>query len=135
MKPIVTCAFFVAVLALALAILGVRVSAAADPQVRSGVDRLCVIDCGDGSGSDESRWTPGANVGRPVAFPDHCYLIHNAQEWFLWDTGVADAVAQLPNHEVVYHEWGPGTGPIWRKPITLAVQLEEIHVRPSTAAK
>jgi glyoxylase-like metal-dependent hydrolase (beta-lactamase superfamily II) len=44
---------------------------------------------------------------------------------------VADAVARLPNHELILHEWGPGTGPIWRKPITLAAQLEEIHVKPS----
>jgi len=51
--------------------------------------------------------------------------------WFLWDTGIDDAVARLPNHERVFHEWGQGTGPIWRKPITLAAQLEEIHVKPS----
>jgi N-acyl homoserine lactone hydrolase len=25
----------------------------------------------------------------------------------------------------------PALGPIWRKPITLAAQLEEIHVKPS----
>jgi N-acyl homoserine lactone hydrolase len=37
----------------------------------------------------------------------------------------------LPNHELVLHEWGPGTGPIWRKPITLAAQLEAIQVKPS----
>ena len=90
-----------------------------------------MIDCGDGSGPDESRWTPGVNVGTPVGFPRHCYLIHHTEGWVLWDTGIDDAVAQLPNHEEVFHEWGPGTGPIWRKPITLAAQLEEIHVKPS----
>ena len=31
----------------------------------------------------------------------------------------------------MFHEWGQGTGPIWRKPITLAAQLEEIQVKPS----
>ena len=123
--------FLVALLALATAIPGTRISAAPNPEGKSGVDRLYVIDCGDGSGPDESRWTPGANVGTPVDFPGHCYLIHHTQGWFLWDTGIDDAVAQLPNHERVFHEWGPGTGPIWRKPITLAAQLEEIHVKPS----
>ena len=123
--------FFVAALALATATSGLRISAAPNPEAKSGVDRLYVIDCGDGSGPDESRWTPGANVGTPVAFPGHCYLIHHTQGWFLWDTGIDDAVAQLPDHERVFHEWGPGTGPIWRKPITLAAQLEEIHVEPS----
>jgi len=123
--------FLVAVLALATAIPSMRISAAPNPEVKYGVDRLYVIDCGDGSGPDESRWTPGANVGTPVDFPGHCYLIHHTQAWFLWDTGIDDAVAQLPNHERVFHEWGPGTGPIWRKPITLAAQLEGIHVKPS----
>src|SRR5579871_6083318 len=108
------------------------VSAAPNPEVKSAVDRLYVIDCGDGSGPDESRWTPGVNAGTPVDFPGHCYLIHHTQQgWFLWDTGIDDAVARLPNHELVFHEWGPGTGPIWRKPVTLAAQLEEVHVKPS----
>ena len=40
-----------------------------------------------------------------------------------------EAVAQLPNHERMYHEWEPGSGTIWRNPITLAAQLEEIRVR------
>jgi hypothetical protein len=106
MKAIVKCTLFVAVLALAIAIPGTRVSAAPNPQVKSGVDRLYVIDCGDGSASDESRWTPGANIGKAVGFPGHCYLIHHTQGWILWDTGVDDAVAQLPNHELVLHEWG-----------------------------
>ena len=130
-KANVECTFFFALLALATAIPGSRIFAATNPQVKSGVDRLYVIDCGDGSGPDESRWTPGVNVGTPVGFPGHCYLIHHSHGWFLWDTGIDDAVAQLPNHEEVFHEWGPGTGPVWRKPITLAAQLEEIHVKPS----
>ena len=71
MKANVTLGFSVAVLALATAIPGVRISAAPNPQVKSGVDRLYVIDCGDGSGTDESRWTPGVERRRrPSAFPD-----------------------------------------------------------------
>jgi glyoxylase-like metal-dependent hydrolase (beta-lactamase superfamily II) len=124
-------AVMVAVMALASSVSGVETSGAAPAQARSGVDRLYVIDCGDGTGRDQSRWTPGANIGTPVAFPDHCYLIHHTKGWFLWDTGVDDAVARLPHHELVLHEWGPGTGPIWRKPVTLAAQLEQIHVKPS----
>src|SRR5580698_11456730 len=89
MKASVSCTFLVVVLTVAAAIPGMRVSAA-DPQVKSGVDRLYVIDCGDGSGTDESRWTPGVNVGTPVGFPGHCYLIHHTQGWVLWDTGIDD---------------------------------------------
>ena len=131
MKTSAEHALLFAVLSLSVATQAARIPATASPQVRSGVDRLYVIDCGDGSGPDESRWTPGVNVGTPVGFPGHCYLIHHTQGWFLWDTGVDDAVAKLPNHELVLHEWGPGTGPIWRKPVTLMAQLEQIHVKPS----
>ena len=77
MKANVTFGFSVAVVALAVATSVVRISAAPNPEVKSGVDRLYVIDCGDGSGPDESRWTPGVNVGTPVGFPGHCYLIHH----------------------------------------------------------
>ena len=69
MKANVAFTFLVAVLALATAIPGMKISASPNPQVKSGVDRLYVIDCGDGSGPDESRWTPGANVGPPSTFP------------------------------------------------------------------
>jgi N-acyl homoserine lactone hydrolase len=131
MRAIVKCILLLAVLAPAIVIPSARISAAPNPQAKSGVDRLYVIDCADGIGQDESRWTPGVNVGKSVDFPDHCYLIHHSQGWFLWDTGIDDAVALLPNHEEVFHEWGPGTGPIWRKPVTLAAQFEEIHVKPS----
>ncbi|SEF79708.1 Metallo-beta-lactamase superfamily protein [Bryocella elongata] len=131
MKASVRRTFLIVALALAAVIPRARLLASSNARNSSGVDRLYVIDCGDGSGPDESRWTPGANVGISVGFPGHCYLIHHRRGWFLWDTGVDDAVARLPNHELVLHEWGLGTGPIWRKPVTLAAQLEEIQVRPS----
>ena len=92
--------FLFALSALATAIPGTRISAAPNPQVKSGVDYLYVIDCRDGSGLDESRWTPGVNVGTPVGFTGHCYLIHHSQGWFLWDTGIDDAVAQLNDGQI-----------------------------------
>jgi len=55
MNANITWGFSVAVFALMIAVRGVRISAAPNPQVKSGVDRLYVIDCGDGSGTDESR--------------------------------------------------------------------------------
>ena len=39
-------AFLVAVLALAAAVRGVRISGVLNPQIKSGVDRLGLIDCG-----------------------------------------------------------------------------------------
>jgi len=79
MKTRVKFVILIAASALAAAIPAMHISAAPKPQAKSGVDRLYIIDCGDGSGPDESRWTPGANVGIPVGFPGHCYLIHHTQ--------------------------------------------------------
>ena len=94
-----------------------------------------MIDCkGDGSGPFLTN-----RVGhresmseRPSAFQATATSSTTRRGWVLWDTGIDDAVTQLPNHRKrCFREWGPGTGPIWRKPITLAAQLEEIHVTPS----
>ena len=58
----------------------------------AGVDKLYVLDCGQVfAAADQSRWSPGVNVGVPIQLSDNCYLIHHAQGWFLWDTGLADA--------------------------------------------
>jgi hypothetical protein len=43
-----------------------------------GVDRLQVLDCGQGHAADQSRWTGGVNVGKPVNISVSCYLIHDA---------------------------------------------------------
>src|ERR1700731_4585622 len=84
-------------------------------QTKSGVDKLYVLDCGQGVGPDQSRWSPGVNVGKPLDVSDNCYLIHHTQGWFLWDTGVADAVAAMPEGQK-----GEGTAPSWRKRKTLS---------------
>src|SRR5712664_232883 len=92
-----------------------------------GVEKLYVLNCGEGVAGDISRWSPGVNEGKSMDFVDNCYLIKHAQGWFLWDTGIPDAVAAMPN----------GLAPAdpkavsWRRPKTLAAQLEEIGVKPS----
>jgi N-acyl homoserine lactone hydrolase len=95
-------------------------------QTKSGVDRLYVLDCGQGTGPDQSRWSPGVNVGKPLDVSDNCYLIHHAQGWFLWDTGVADAIAAMPGGQK-----GEGTAPSWRRPKTLISQLDQLGVKPA----
>ena len=66
------------------------------PASAAGVDKLYILYCGEASATDQSRWSPGVNVGVPIELSDNCYLIHHAQGWFLWDTGLADAVAACP---------------------------------------
>jgi N-acyl homoserine lactone hydrolase len=96
----------------------------------SGVDRLYVLDCGNGHAPDESRrWTPGSNVGKSVDISVSCYLIHHAQGYFLWDTGISDRVTSLPDG------WLPTNNAandiLWTRAKTLEAQLKEIGVGPS----
>ena len=94
---------------------------------KPGVEKLYILNCGEGVAGDISRWSPGVNEGKSMDFVDNCYLIKHAQGWFLWDTGVMDAVAAMPN----------GLAPAdpktvtWRRPKTLAAQLEQLGVKPS----
>ncbi|WP_442286590.1 N-acyl homoserine lactonase family protein [Variovorax sp. M-6] len=93
----------------------------------SGVQRLYILNCGEGVAGDISRWSPGVNVGKSMPFAGSCYLIKHAQGWMLWDTGVSDAVAAMPE----------GLRPsdpraiTWRLPKTLAAQIDELGLKPS----
>ena len=64
------------------------------PTATTGVQRLYVLNCGEGVAGDIGRWSPGVNEGKSMAFVDNCYLIKHAQGWMLWDTGIMDAVAK-----------------------------------------
>ena len=99
----------------------------ASAQTKSGVDKLYILNCGEGVAGDISRWSPGINVGKSMDFADNCYLIHHAQGWLLWDTGVTDAIAAMPDGQAppdprMTH---------WRRPKTLVSELEELGVKPS----
>ena len=63
---------------------------------KPGIERLYILNCGEGVAGDISRWSPGVNVGKSMDFVDSCYLIKHAQGWLLWDTGLADAIAAMP---------------------------------------
>jgi N-acyl homoserine lactone hydrolase len=96
-------------------------------QRQSGLERLYVLNCGEGIAGDISRWSPGVNEGKSMPFVDNCYLLKHAQGWLLWDTGVADAIAAMPD----------GLKPAdprathWHRPKTLAKQLDELGVKPA----
>ena len=93
---------------------------------QGGVERLYVLDCGVNQAKDQSRWTPGVNEGKPIEFSDNCYLIQHAKGLLLWDTGIPDAVAAMPDGLVV------ANGAITqRRAKTLAAQLAEIGVKPA----
>jgi glyoxylase-like metal-dependent hydrolase (beta-lactamase superfamily II) len=93
----------------------------------TGVEKLYILNCGEGTAGDISRWSPGVNEGQSMDFVDNCYLIKHAKGWFLWDTGIADAVAAMPNGL-------PAADPkavSWHRPKTLAAQLDELGVKPA----
>jgi N-acyl homoserine lactone hydrolase len=113
-------------LAVAVAALVLSGHAALAQSEKTGVEKLYVLNCGEGTAGDISRWTPGLNEGKTMDFVDSCYLIKHAKGWFLWDTGIADAVAAMPN----------GLTPAdpkavtWRRPKTLVAQLEQLGLKP-----
>ena len=91
-----------------------------------GIDKLYVLDCGQNIGKDQSRWSPGINQGKPIEFSDNCYLIRHDKGIVLWDTGIPDAVAAMPDGMVV------ANGAItYRRTKTLAAQLEQIGLKPA----
>ena len=113
-----------------LAVAGFFLSSATWAQpTGKGVDRLYVLDCGQGHATDESRWTVGVNVGKPIDISVSCYLIHHTDGYFLWDTGISDAVASMPDG------WFPNNNPAtdihWIRAKTLESQLAAIGVKPS----
>jgi glyoxylase-like metal-dependent hydrolase (beta-lactamase superfamily II) len=94
---------------------------------KPGVEKLYILNCGEGVAGDISRWSPGVNEGKSMDFVDNCYLIKHAQGWMLWDTGIPDAVAAMPD----------GLAPsdpkavLWHRPKTLAAQLDQLGVKPA----
>ena len=110
----------------ALAALSIS-AAAASAQTKSGIDKLYILNCGEGVSGDISRWSPGVNVGQSMDFVDNCYLIHHAQGWLLWDTGVADAVAAMPDGQAP----SDPKATHWRRPKTLASELDGLGVKPA----
>lgn len=102
-------------------------AAPASGQTKSGVDKLYILNCGEGVAGDISRWSPGVDVGKSMPMVDNCYLIHHAQGWLLWDTGVSDAIAALPNGQAP----SDSRAIHWYRPKTLGSELSVIGVRPS----
>src|SRR5215204_6762851 len=96
-------------------------------QSTPGVERLYILNCGEGTAGDISRWSPGVNVGKSMPFVDNCYLIKHADGWMLWDTGLTDALAARPEGQKPEDPRATH----WFRPKTLASQLEQLGVKPA----
>jgi N-acyl homoserine lactone hydrolase len=118
---------FLIAAAFGIAALSAVASRAADAQAKPGVERLYILNCGEGVAGDISRWSPGVNEGKSMPFVDNCYLIKHARGWFLWDTGVTDAIAAMPDGQ----KPADPRATHWYRPKTLASQLEQLGLKPA----
>src|SRR4051794_29098904 len=89
---------------------------------KSGIERLYVLYCGDIALTDMGRFSPG--YSGPGALSVTCYLIKHRQGWLLFDTGLGDAIASMPQGQ-------RSNAGVWTVKRTLASQLAEIGVKPS----
>ncbi len=87
-----------------------------------GLERLYVLYCGDIALNDMGRFSPG--YSGPGELSVTCYLIKHAQGWLMWDTGLPDAVAAMPDGQ-------KSNAGVWYHKKTLASQLAEIGMKPS----
>jgi N-acyl homoserine lactone hydrolase len=109
----------------AAALIAPLLAAPADA-AQATAQRLYVIDCGQIHGKDQARWSPGVNVGVPIDLSDNCYLIRHGKQLMLWDTGVPDAVTNLPNGQ----EAANGAL-VLRRARTLVSALAQLKIKPS----
>ncbi len=104
----------------------VAASGQALAQTRGTVERMYVLYCGESTTKDVSaNWSPGVNVGVARDFSDNCYLVKHAKGWLLWDTGMSDSIAEMPQGLSAAN----GLLTMYVKK-TLASQLRELGVAP-----
>lgn len=90
------------------------------------VERLYVFNCGESRVEDVSRWTPGVNVGQPAEFSANCYLVVHPKGRLMWDSGINDNVATMPEG---FQRSKVSPRYMLRKPLRVA--LAEIGVDPA----
>lgn len=107
--------------AVASALVGLGQPAPAQ-QTKSGIERMYVLYCGDIHLKDASSFTPGASG--PGHLTVTCYLIKHAKGWVLYDTGVGDHIAKMPDGQ-------PSRAGYWTVKKTLESQLAELGLKPA----
>src|SRR3954471_12329941 len=93
-------------------------------QKQNTVDRLYVLYCGEGTAPDQSRWSPGVNVGKPITLSNSCYLLKHGKDWLLWETGYSQSIAGAEPYVTPVLTWS------WKAPKNLTTQLADIGVTP-----
>jgi len=92
---------------------------------QGAVDRMYVLYCGEGTAPDQSRWSPGVNVGKPMTLSNSCYLIKHGNDWLLWETGYSQSIAASSEpYKTPVITW------YWKAPKNLTAQLSELCLTP-----
>jgi glyoxylase-like metal-dependent hydrolase (beta-lactamase superfamily II) len=91
----------------------------AGPDVRLYVLETGLIEC-----ADYAIFSPNAGPGVRQDMSVRSYLIVHPQGTLLWDTGIADAIAELPEGQRIIESI------VFKVPKTLRSQLSEIGVDP-----
>lgn len=91
-------------------------------QTKPDVERMYVLYCGDIALDDASSFTPGASG--PGTLSVTCYLIKHGQDWVLFDTGLGDAIINMPQGQ-------KSNAGLWTVKKTLTSQLAELGLKPS----
>lgn len=88
--------------------------------------RLYVMDCGTIDVKDVAEFSPGVDVGMKKTLTDSCYLIMHPKGVLMWDTGLSDDIAAMPDGKQL------GTNYHVSLKKTVAAQLKEAGVAPDT---
>ncbi len=91
----------------------------------TGLKRMYVLDCGRLIAKDQSRWTPGVNVGQSRELSNNCYLFKHERGTLLWETGLPDSVADQSGGVT-----SPNGALLWLRDKKLVSQLESVGVKP-----
>ena len=87
--------------------------------------QLYTLDCGTLELQDMGMFSDtGEHAGEPGVMAVPCYLIRHGDDWLLWDTGLGDDLAALPDGKVQL-------GGRWTVRRTLVSQLAELGLDPA----
>lgn len=101
-------------------------AACASTPAPSATPRLYAFDCGHIDVLDISVFHPGVGKDDHKALTDSCYLIVHPKGTLIWDTGLPDALAAVPEGKSLYGVFN------MKVKHTLASQLQEIGVAPES---
>lgn len=112
--------FFTTLLILAL------VACATEQTAPPSALRLYVFNCGTIDVLDISVFQPGIGKGEHKTLTNSCYLVVHPKGTLMWDAGLPDALAQMPEGKTVMDTF------VVRTSKTLAGQLKEIGYAPES---